>query len=274
MSEKEARRIQQEAAQEFGIPVTSSLDLKNGVKIELVLIPPGEGMIGNKHTILETRRKFGGKREWLADEYPLHRVSFDRPFYIGRFEITQAQWKAVMGENPAFFRAGDGQPVEQVSWLDATKFCRALSKMTGRTVRLPSEAEWEYACRAGSEGDFSFHDSSKLEDHGWLAKNSQVRTHEVGKKPPNRWGLHDVHGNVSEWCQDPWKDTYENATLNGSKETTDGDPEVRAVRGGGWFDPKVQCRSSSRAPYSRRHRYSYVGFRVVVEPPNEKAKSH
>ncbi|MBS3764809.1 MAG: SUMF1/EgtB/PvdO family nonheme iron enzyme, partial [Planctomycetes bacterium] len=196
---EEAKRRQQETAKSLDIPVVKKLDLDDGVTMKLVLIPAGEFEMGSN--------------SGDDDEKAVHTVRITKPFYMGVTEVTQEQWQAVMGENrenPSFFYFdGKQNPVETVSWNDLTEFCKKLSQRTGRRVRLPTEAEWEYACRAGNTTAYCFGDSKRqLGDYAWYDDNSNSKTHPVGQKKANDWGLYDMHGNVCEWCRDYYDDDY------------------------------------------------------------------
>lgn len=217
--------------------------------LELVDVPAGNFMMG-------------GSR---ANEQPIHEVSVPE-FAIGKYPVTQAQWKAVMGTDPSYFK-GDNHPVEQVSWYYAQEFCRRLSEITGQTFRLPSEAEWEYACRAGSTGKYCFGDDPKqLGDYAWYAENSDDTTHPVGQKLPNAFGLYDMHGNVWEWCQDDWHPNYKGAPTDGS--AWEGDSPYKIVRGGSWFNSQLLARAISRNYFRPANRDFNVGFRVLCCRPS------
>ena len=165
-------------------------------------------------------------------------------FAIGKYPITQAQYEAVMGINPSRFKNNPQNPVEKVSWDDAQAFCQKLSQITGKTYRLPTEAEWEYACRAGTTTNYYFGDNyHQLRDYAWYCDNSQKTTHPVGQKKPNAWGLYDMSGNVWEWCED-----------------------VSCLRGGSWWDTPYDCRSAIRT-FFFRHDFcgNNGGFRVVCD---------
>ncbi len=229
--------------------------LPGGVRLDMVAIPGGSFMMGSK--------TFGSSQ-------PIHGVTL-KPFFIGKYPVTQAQWKAVMGNNPSHFK-GDDLPVERVSWDDAREFCRKLSQMAGKEYRLPSEAEWEFAARAGSPGDYCFgNDESLLPGYAWFERNSGGKTHSVGQKKPNNWGLHDVHGNVWEWCEDGWHDNYEGAPADGSAWVDGGDQSYRHLRGGSWGDSQDGARAVSRDYYDPNSRSFGIGFRVVsaVCPPSQ-----
>jgi len=211
-------------------PATLTLDLGNGVTMKLVLIRPGKFMMGSPDS--EQGRN--------ANEGPQHGVVITKPFYMGVTEVTQAQYEAVMGTNPSAFK-GPANPVDSVKWYETVHFCRKLSEKTGKTVRLPTEAEWEYACRAGTKTRYSFGDSDRtLGDYAWYKGNSEDKPHPAGRKKPNAWGLYDMHGNVAEWCAD-WYGPYS------SEASTDpqavGDPRVsegrRVVRGGAYGSPVI-----------------------------------
>jgi len=238
---------------------TITLDLGGGVTMVLVKVPAGSFQMGTSFT----------DHDFLEHSRPVHTVTFAQPFYMGKYEVTQAQWRAVIGTNPSNF-TGDDRPVEMVSWNDADAFCEALSTKTGRTIRLPSEAEWEYACKAGS-GDTKWHfgnDEGQLGNYAWYSSNSGSQTHDVGGKLPNPFGLYDMHGNVCEWCQDAWHDDYTGAPLDGSARTWD--PEVtplilRVYRGASWGSGyPVQARSAYRLGMGHDGHLNWIGFRVAA----------
>ncbi len=195
-------------------------------------------------------------------------VSLSKGFWMQQTEVTQAQYEALMGVNPSHFR-GDANPVESVDFSDAKEFCRRLcelppEKNSENLYRLPTEAEWEYACRAGSTSSFCFgDDEGMLEEYGWFNKNANRTTHAVGGKKPNAWGLHDMHGNVSEWCRDFY------AAYPSAAQTDPHGPEAGdqiTVRGGGWFFVPQNARSAHRDAYQQAARYVGLGFRLVAEP--------
>jgi formylglycine-generating enzyme required for sulfatase activity len=194
-----------------------------------------------------------------------HQVTLTKPFYLGVYEVTQEQYERVMGTNPSDFN-GAKNPVEQVSWEDAVEFCRKLSalpeeKAAGHVYRLPTEAEWEYACRAGTTTKYSFgDDESQLGAYAWFRENSGDRTHPVGQKKPNAWGLYDMHGNVWEWCQDWYGDLPAGAVTDPTGPSTG---SLRVLRGGSWNDFAGRCRSASRRRSSPSYRFSHLGFRLA-----------
>ena len=196
-------------------------------------------------------------------EKPPHQVKVNS-FAIGKYPVTQAQYEAVMGINPSHFKNNPQNPVEKVSWNYAQAFCQKLSQITGKTYRLPTEAEWEYACRAGTTTRYYFgDDANQLGDYAWYSANSQSKTHPVGQKKPNAWGLYDMIGNVWEWCEDDWHSTYENAPRDGSAWLIK-DDRSQILRGGSWsFNPNY-CRSAYRGfNYRRDYNNLILGFRVV-----------
>jgi formylglycine-generating enzyme required for sulfatase activity len=215
--------------------------------IEFVLIPAGELMMGSTN---------GEERE-----KPVHRVAISQPFYMGKYEVTQAQWQAVMGNNPSHFKNCDNCPVEQVSWDDTQYFLTKLNdRNDGSHYRLPSEAEWEYACRAGTTGDYA----GDLDLMAWYRRNSDpFRTHPVGSKQSNAWGLYDMHGNVFEWCQD-WLDEeyYRNSPSSDPQGSSSG--QGRVLRGGSWYIDAGDLRSAYRGWTAPDKRSDFCGFRVVA----------
>jgi formylglycine-generating enzyme required for sulfatase activity len=219
----------------------------NQAGIEFVLIPPGSFMMGSTN---------GGD-----NEKPVHQVTISQAFYMGKYEVTQAQWQAVMGSNPSNFKDCAKCPVEQVSWDDTQKFIQRLNGMNdGYTYRLPTEAEWEYACRAGTTGDYA----GTLSEMAWYSENSGGQTHAVGGKQPNAWGLADMHGNVWEWCQDWYHETYYGAPTDGSAWLSGGEQKYRVLRGSSWGNNALLSRSAYRNAFSPRFRHYYVGFRVAA----------
>ena len=221
----------------------------NSIGMEFVLIPSGTFKMGSSN----------GE----SDEKPIHSVTISEAFYMGKYEVTQKEWKAVMGDNPSSFK-GDKLPVEQVSWNDIQEFIKKLNQKEGGTkYRLPTEAEWEYAARAGSNSKWSFGDNeSQLGDYAWYGSNSNSQTHPVGQKKPNKYGLYDVHGNVWEWVQD-WYDSnyYSSSPKTDSKGPSSG--SYRVLRGGGWNYNAVDARSADRGNSYPGSRYSDIGFRLV-----------
>ena len=214
-----------------------------------------------------------GSADGGSDEKPVHKVTLTKPFYMGKFPVTQEQYQLVMGANPSYFQGdkikgggGSGKhPVEQVSWDDAQEFCKRLSASSGRTVRLPTEAEWEYACRAGSGAKYCFgDDEGKLGDYAWYSANSGNATHPVGEKKPNKFGLYDMHGNVWEWCQDWYGDYPAKAVKNPAGPAAG---VCRVLRGGSWDYYPGLCWSAGRVrDYPDDRRYC-IGFRVVGVAP-------
>jgi formylglycine-generating enzyme required for sulfatase activity len=200
-----------------------------------------------------------------SDEGPVHHVNIGNAFYMGKYEVTQKQWREIMGDNPSHFK-GDDLPVDKVSWNEVQEFIKKLNEKEGTDkYRLPSEAEWEYACRAGTTTRYSFgDDESELDDYAWYSENSDGKTHPVGQKKPNSWGLYDMHGNVWEWVQDSWHDSYNGAPADGS--AWEGDGADRVIRGGCWNDPAGYCRSAARDCNDPHSGLSYaVGFRILKE---------
>lgn len=193
----------------------------------------------------------------------LHEVTFSKPFYLGVYEVTQAQWAAVMGTHPSFFNGRQSHPVEQVSWEDCQKFIERLNTMGIGSFRLPTEAEWEYAARAGTKSAFHWGDyGDTAGEYAWFEGNSQGQTHEVGTRKPNAWGLHDMAGNVYEWCQD-WMGNYRADRQTDPRGPFSG--SFRVYRGGSWYTSAVFCRSALRYGSSPSSRRANLGFRLARE---------
>ena len=221
------------------------------VRMEMHAIPGGEFLMGSP------------KKRGYADEYPQHRVTLSA-FYIGKYPITQAQWRAVMRTNPSHFN-GNNHPVDSITWDEAVEFCRRLSYATNRNYRLPTEAEWEFACRAGTTTLYNYGDEEDLVmQYAWCLPNSGNHTHPVGEKKPNGWGLYDMHGNVWEWCQDWYGGDYYQYSPNvnpaGPTKGTS-----RVLRGGSWYSLPNYCRSAGRSNHQPELRDPLVGFRVVCD---------
>jgi len=196
-------------------------------------------------------------------EKPIHPVNI-AAFSMAKYPITQAQWQAIMGNNPSSFK-GANRPVDSVTWHEAQEFCQRLSQKTGKTYRLPSEAEWEYTCRAGTTTPFHF--GKTITPNLANYNNNCGETTDVGSFPPNAFGLYDMHGNVWEWCADPWHENYNGAAIDGSVWESDGNTQYRVLRGGSWYIDPWYCRSAVRSRGVPVSRDRYFGFRVVSLPP-------
>nr|WP_246844254.1 bifunctional serine/threonine-protein kinase/formylglycine-generating enzyme family protein [Hydrocoleum sp. CS-953] len=238
-------------------------DLGNGIKLEMVYIPGGSFIMGSPE---KEERRFN-------TETPQHQVTL-QPFYMSKYPITQEQYQVIMDKNPSYFK-GRNRPVETVTWYNAAKFCEQLSEKTRKIYSLPSESEWEYACRAGTTTPFYFGETitSELANYNgnFTYKDApkgkyQQQTTNVGSFPPNAFGLYDMHGNVWEWCLDIWHDNYNGAPNDGSP-WQDRDIDSSPLRGGSWYDNPEFCRSAIRVSYfGRVFRYNYFGFRIVCSP--------
>jgi len=221
---------------------------ENSLKMEMLLIPKGTFMMGGVM--------------W-DDEKPRHSVDIGEDFYMAAHPVTQSQWEALMDYNPSRFVGGD-KPVENVSWEEAKEFVTKLNEfeMTD-AYRLPSEAEWEHACRAGSETEYYFGEyENDLDDYAWYFRNSNNKSHSVGQKKPNPHGLFDMHGNVWEWCEDNWSSDYSETPVDGSAAVY-GDTFRRVARGGSWYLGAGRCRSAYRYGFQLSWRFADLGFRVV-----------
>jgi formylglycine-generating enzyme required for sulfatase activity len=190
-----------------------------------------------------------------------HQVTLTRDFYFGRHPVTQRQWETLMGNNPSVFK-GEDKPVERVSWEDVQQYIQKLNERAGESrYRLPTEAEWEYACRAGNSGKYCFGDhETMLGEYAWYEKNSDRQTHPVGLKKANAWGLYDMHGNVWEWVKD-WYGDYPEASVTDPEGPASG--SARVYRGGSWFNPAKGCRSATRDLYDPGLRSGHLGFRLL-----------
>ncbi len=258
------------------IQIQHYLEDLNGVALDMVLIPEGSFLMGSP------------ENEEGRDEYegPQHPVILPR-FFMGRYPITQAQWRAVadtkqfpkikddLNPDPSEFKGND-RPVDSVNWHEAVEFCARLSRYSGRTYRLPSEAEWEYACRAGTTTPFHFGETLSDEVANYRASDTYGRGSEgeyreetipVGSFPANDFGLHDMHGNVREWCLDLWHNSYEGAPTDGSAWLKNPDLKLYIQRGGSWDSYPRNCRSARRSLNNPADRYLNHGFRVMCELP-------
>ncbi|MDQ1275515.1 MAG: hypothetical protein QG610_1089 [Euryarchaeota archaeon] len=223
--------------------------------MKFVLIPAGEFYMGSS-----------SEEKGRSDcESPVHRVTIKNPFYIGKTPVTQRQWKTIMGTSPSNFK-DEARPVEFVSWEEIQEFIKKLNAIENTTkYRLPSEAEWEYACRAGTHSRYFFgDDESKLGEYAWHVSNAGRKTHPVGRKKPNPWGLYDMHGNVWELVQDRWHENYSESPSDGSA-WEDGNSSNRVSRGGSWYCDSDFCRSAARFSREPEKHLGNLGFRLVRE---------
>jgi formylglycine-generating enzyme required for sulfatase activity len=247
--------------------VNAGPTLVNSLDMKFVLIPAGEFLMGSPESIWETP----------------HRVEITEPFFLGVYEVTESEFEKVMGTNPSSDKgAGPTTPVENVSWSDALEFCTRLSLLpaeqaTGRQYRLPSEAQWEYACRAGSTSRYCLDESTEyLGAYAWCRENSQLKKHPVGEKKPNAWGLYDMHGNVEEWCEDwhelGYYDRFKSGVALDPRGPTPTGPTTfweRVLRGGCWISDADSCRSAYRCSMKPSYRSNLIGFRVGMVPTSK-----
>jgi formylglycine-generating enzyme required for sulfatase activity len=246
------------------VATESPKTITNTIGMKLVLIPAGEFLMGSPDTDNDAK----------ADEKPQHRVRITRPFYLGATEVTQGQYQSITGESPSNYKGSDDLPVQQVSWNDAIAFCNRLSEREdlkpyyqfdgraqpgGDGYRLPTEAEWEYACRAGTTTRFSLGDVGA---YAWFNGNSVHQPHPVGQKRPNGWGLFDMHGNVWEWCGDGYDEKYY-ASSPGADPLGPSQAADRVIRGGSWICDPLYCRAATRYGYTPGYRDYDLGFRLV-----------
>ncbi len=250
-------------------------DLGSGISLNMVEIPGGRFLMGSPET----------EAERLDNESPQHEVAL-REFFIGMYPITQAQWGAIanlapvnqeINSHPANFK-GENHPVERVSWNDATEFCARLSKQTGRNYRLPTEAEWEYACRSGTQTPFYFgktlttdlanYDGNYTYNNGPNGDSRQQTTSVDHFGLANAFGLCDMHGNIYEWCEDHWHNNYEDAPTDGSAWLNENKNNTHVLRGGSWYHYPKYCRSASRIDNLPSFTAFTLGFRVVCRAPS------
>jgi formylglycine-generating enzyme required for sulfatase activity len=235
-----------------GVPVPGETRTVDG--IEFQWCPPGTFTMGSP-----------SNEEFRSSDEVQHVVTISRGFWLGKYEVTQAQWEAVMDSNPSKFD-GDERPVELVSWNDAQEFIDALNGAKGVAApyRLPTESEWEYACRAGTTARFYWGDDPSdddIDDYAWYGSNSGLASHDVGTKLPNAWGLHDMSGNVYEWCQD-WYGAYPAGPVTNPQGPGSGG--TRTFRGGGWSLPARTCRSAGRHSTEPDRELADLGFRLLL----------
>jgi formylglycine-generating enzyme required for sulfatase activity len=247
------------------VGVQSPNTITNSIGMKLLHIPKGTFTMGSPI-----------EEEGADNDEEQHQVTISKDYCLGVTEVTQGQYEKVMGTNPSHFqkrviRKSDSSmhPVERVSWEDAVEFCKKLSdlpeeKKAGRVYRLPTEAEWEYACRAGTKTTFSFGERSNASgDYAWCQENSDLLSHPVGEKKPNAWGLYDMQGNVLEWCSD-WYGEYPKVAVSDPAGPREG--SSRVVRGGGLYDVAAVCRSAERGRGGPSIRDDFIGFRVALSP--------
>ncbi len=238
-----------------------TIDLGKGITMDLMGIPGGKYLMGSPEN----------EPERANDEGPQHSVSI-RPFLLGKYPVTQAQWKAIMKNNPSRFTEDEENPVERVSWFDCINFCVRLSEKLGREFRLPTEAEWEYAARAKTTTPFFFGETITTElanyngeyTYGIEAEGEyRHKTTKVGSFSPNRFGLYDLHGNVAEWCEDTWHDNYQEAPTNGDSWVEEDHSLEKVLRGGSWLHLPGSCRSSQRLSSTVNSKSDAFGFRIA-----------
>ncbi|MBQ2188510.1 MAG: formylglycine-generating enzyme family protein, partial [Bacteroidales bacterium] len=246
-------------------PTTSSSGNRtftvNGVSFEMIAVKGGTFTMGGTS-------EQGSDAE--SDEKPTHSVTLS-DYYIGKLEVTQELWRAVMGDEPTYnggwtdeYGKGTNYPAYRVSWNDVQEFIRKLNQKTGANFRLPTEAEWEYAARGGNKSNgYKYSGSNSIDDVAWYTSNSGSKTHPVGTKSPNELGIYDMSGNVWEWCQD-WKGSYSSGSQTNPQGQSSGSPRV--LRGGSWRNNAEDCRVSDRNADPPGHRILNVGFRLALVP--------
>src|SRR5512142_2941261 len=235
-------------------------DLGNGLGLDLIVVPSGTFQMGSR------------PNAGTPDEHPQHFVAI-KSFMLGKFLVTQGQWKAIMGKLPPCRFKGDELPVERVSWEDVQRFCQKLARKTDRPYRLPSETEWEYACRAGTTSPFSFGETitiAVVRYNGMHTFRDEAPgqyphvTSKGGTFPPNAFGLYDMHGNLWEWCADNWLDDYSSSPRDNNSYQNK-DSRYRVARGGSWHEPPALCRSATRLKVLQTDADEVMGLRVACE---------
>jgi formylglycine-generating enzyme required for sulfatase activity len=251
--EQKVRKVKALVVDTLSSPTQSTTTAWSG---EMILVQGGTFLMGSD------------EKDKDADKYefPQHKVSVPS-FYIGKYEVTQKQWREVMGKDPEElgFKSCDDCPVEGVNWNDVQEFLQALNKKTGLNYRLPSEAEWEYAARGGqasNKNNYMYAGSNNIDEVAWYSGNSDQKTHPVGKKKANTLGIFDMTGNVWEWCQDTWHEDYKGAPDNGSAWESKG--SYRVDRGGSWGNASEDCRVAFRDSGTPEFRFNTLGFRVCL----------
>lgn len=258
----QAAILQKQAAEKAGLPLEKKIDISSEVNMVVVFIPAGEFEMGSPVDELKRDNDEGQ-----------HHIKLTKPFYMGKCEVTQLQYREVMGENPSKF-GGDNLPVENVSWYDAARFLKKLSDKTGKKFRLPTEAEWEYACRAGTttafntgttiDSDFANYEATTPYANGIIGKDLKC-TNKVGSYPPNAFGLHDMHGNVWEWCSDFYDKDYYKVTPTVDPQGPQVNSGDKVMRGGAWNERPNKCRSADRNNRGPKTNQPIIGFRVVMD---------
>jgi formylglycine-generating enzyme required for sulfatase activity len=253
----ELKELNERAGKVLGRPRNISLDLGKGVKMEFVLIKPGTFIMGSPKG--QARIQSDGP----IPGHPQHKVTLTKAFYMGKCEVTQEQYMQLMKKNPSTFK-GKNLPVNKVKWGDAQAFCKKLGEGQGKSVRLPTEAEWEYSCRAGTTSTWYWgEDNAPMLDHAWVRENAAKKTHPVGTKAPNPWGLHDMFGNVSEWVSD-LNGKYSKQPVTDPKGPDKGNAHI--FRGGGFLLRQKVPRPGDRASQpSNKRPWAFVGFRAAMD---------
>ena len=257
MTKEQAIEVQEAAEKYFRLPINLEIKLNDTTSIEFVLIPPGEFIMGSKRPAEELAKLYGGKASDYDLEYPQHLVKISKPFYMSIYEITQLQWSALMGNNPSSIH-NLNLPVGDVSWDNCKDFCEKLSEKIGEKIRLPTEAEWEFACRAGTTTEFYFGDQLKKEQANFNNDSAVI----IGSYPSNCWGLFDMHGNMLEWVED----AYNFYTDNFQIDPLHTEHQFGRMYRGGFYSGELRTlRSARRVAHHKSMSYEFYGFRVVYQ---------